>query len=159
MVHAAVGVVIAARNRAGTPQTQIAASMAPVEDCYRPDLVPPDDELRTEHRWLATELRRAGVDLVLIEAMNSEREARIALAEVLAVGGRAWVSFVCDDGATLLSPIGRDGEFYLENVPPGRHRATIEDPAGRCAFTLEAPAVGPSLVDLGTLTCAGGGAR
>jgi S-methylmethionine-dependent homocysteine/selenocysteine methylase len=109
MVHAAVGVALAARNMAGTSQTQIAASMAPVEDCYRPDLVPDDEELRTEHRWLATELSRAGVDLVLIETMNCEREARIALAAALSTGGRAWVSFVCDDNARLLSgePLGR----------------------------------------------------
>jgi len=58
-------------------------------------------------------------------------------------------------GAPVGSPIGRDGEFYLENLPPGRHRATIQEPGGTCVFTLEAPAAGPSLVDLGTLVCAG----
>jgi outer membrane usher protein len=58
-------------------------------------------------------------------------------------------------GGAVSSPIGRDGEFYLENLPPGRHRAVIEEPEGTCAFTLEAPAVGPSLVDLGTLVCSG----
>jgi S-methylmethionine-dependent homocysteine/selenocysteine methylase len=109
MVHAAVGVALAARATAGTPRTLVAASMAPVEDCYRPDLVPPDGELRAEHRWLAAELRRAGADLALIETMNSEREARIALAETLAAGLPAWVSFVCDGGARLLSgePLAR----------------------------------------------------
>jgi S-methylmethionine-dependent homocysteine/selenocysteine methylase len=104
MVHAAVGVALAARNAAGTPRTLIAASVAPVEDCYRPDLVPSDEELRAEHAWLATELRRSTVvDLTLIETMNSEREARIALEAALASGSRAWVSFVCDGGARLLS--------------------------------------------------------
>jgi S-methylmethionine-dependent homocysteine/selenocysteine methylase len=103
MVHTAVGVALAARNEAGDARTQIVGSMAPVEDCYRPDLVPPDDELRAEHRWLATELTRAGVDVVLIETMNSLQEARIALEQVLATGGRAWVSFVCTGGARLLS--------------------------------------------------------
>ena len=81
---------------------------------------------------------------------------------VVAAGGAARVPAYGDlhveaGGTTLTSPIGRDGEFYLENLPPGRHRAVIEEPGGRCAFTLEAPAVGPSLVDLGTLTCAGEG--
>jgi S-methylmethionine-dependent homocysteine/selenocysteine methylase len=109
MVHAAVGVALAARNAAGTPQTLIAASVAPVEDCYRPALVPGDEELHAEHRGLATELSRAGVGLTLVETMNSEREARIALAAALATGGRAWVSFVCDADARLLSgePLGR----------------------------------------------------
>jgi S-methylmethionine-dependent homocysteine/selenocysteine methylase len=103
MVHAAVGVAMAARNTAGSPHTRIVGSIAPVEDCYRPDLVPPDDELRTEHAWLATELVRAGLDVMLIETMNSSREARIALEQVLAAGGTAWVSFVCAGDARLLS--------------------------------------------------------
>ncbi|GAA2714990.1 homocysteine S-methyltransferase family protein [Micromonospora olivasterospora] len=103
MVHAAVGVALAARNAAGSPRTRVVASVAPVADAYRPDLVPDDDTLRAEHRWLATELSRAGVDTVLVETMNTAREARIALAEALAVGATAWVSFVCGDDARLLS--------------------------------------------------------
>ncbi|WBB75830.1 homocysteine S-methyltransferase family protein [Micromonospora sp. WMMD1128] len=103
MVHAAVGVALAARNAAGGPRTRVVASIAPVADAYRPDLVPDDDTLRVEHRWLATELSRAGVDTMLIETMNTAREARAALAEVLATGATAWVGFVCGDDARLLS--------------------------------------------------------
>lgn len=103
MVHAAVGVARAARNDAGGTGSLVAGSMAPVEDCYRPDLVPPSDELRREHRWLATELLRAGVDLVVIETMNTEREARIALEQALSLNARAWVSFVCGANGRLLS--------------------------------------------------------
>jgi S-methylmethionine-dependent homocysteine/selenocysteine methylase len=102
LVHAALGVATAARMDVGAPAA-IAGSLAPVEDCYRPDLVPPDDELRAEHRWLATELVRSGVDLVLVETMNTRREASIALEEALAAGGRAWVGFVCGADARLLS--------------------------------------------------------
>jgi S-methylmethionine-dependent homocysteine/selenocysteine methylase len=103
MVHAAVGVALAARLAAGTADTRIVASVAPVEDCYRPDLVPADDELRTEHAWLATELSRAGVADVLVETMNTEREARIALRAAQDAGSRAWVSFACTADARLLS--------------------------------------------------------
>jgi S-methylmethionine-dependent homocysteine/selenocysteine methylase len=103
MVHAAVGVALAARAAGGARGAVVAGSMAPVEDCYRPDLVPADEELRAEHGWLAAELLRAGVDVVLIETMNTEREARIALEQVLALGGRAWVSFVCGPDGQLLS--------------------------------------------------------
>jgi S-methylmethionine-dependent homocysteine/selenocysteine methylase len=103
MVQAAVGVARAACNDAANGKTLVAGSMAPVEDCYRPDLVPPDEDLRAEHGWLATEMLRAGVDLVLIETVNTVREARIALGRVQAAGGRAWVSFVCGDDARLLS--------------------------------------------------------
>jgi S-methylmethionine-dependent homocysteine/selenocysteine methylase len=103
MVHAAVGVAQSARREADRPDALVAASVAPVEDAYRPDLVPPDDELREEHRWLATELSRAGVDFVLVETVNTAREARIALDAARDAGLRAWVSFVCGDDARLLS--------------------------------------------------------
>jgi S-methylmethionine-dependent homocysteine/selenocysteine methylase len=81
----------------------VAGSVAPVADCYRPDLTPPDDELRTEHTALAADLVRAGVDLVLVETMNSVREARIAVAAALDAGACVWVSFACRAGARLLS--------------------------------------------------------
>jgi S-methylmethionine-dependent homocysteine/selenocysteine methylase len=103
IVHAAVGVAAAARNEAGRPEALVAGSIGPVEDCYRPELVPADDELRAEHGWLVRELSRAGVDLYLIETMNTVREAEIALERVRAADGHAWVSFVCGADATLLS--------------------------------------------------------
>lgn len=102
LVQAAVAVARAACNDVGAPAI-IAGSIAPVADCSRPDLVPPDEQLHAEHGWLAAELVRAGADLVLIETMNTTREATIALEEALAVGGRTWVSFVCTDGPRLLS--------------------------------------------------------
>ncbi|MBF6331915.1 homocysteine S-methyltransferase family protein [Nocardia transvalensis] len=103
MVHAAIGVADAARREARVPDAWIAGSIGHVEDCYRPDAVPPDDELRAEHGWLVRELSRAGVELFLIETMNTIREARIALEQVLTAGGRAWVSFVCAEDGMLLS--------------------------------------------------------
>ena len=135
MVHAAVGVAGAARNEARAPEALIAGSIGPVADCYRPDLVPPDDELRAGHAWLARELGRARVDLFLIETMNTVREARIAVEAVLGVGGRAWVSFACTADARLLSgeplaaaatAVTRDGaEMVLVNctTPAGTETA------------------------------------
>ena len=54
---------------------------------------------------------------------------------------------------TFESPIGHEGEFYLENVPPGRHPAVIDHKEGRCRFTLETPVSPASLVDVGTVRC------
>jgi enediyne biosynthesis protein CalE2 len=154
LVQAAVGAAQAARTAmsgAGGCDggVLVAASMAPVADCYRPDLVPPDDELRVEHRWLATSLVRAGADFVLIETMNSAREARIALEQVQAVGGRAWVSFVCQDGEHLLSgePLSgaaraalADGaQAVLVNCTPLEHtQRCLEVLRASCAGTIGA---------------------
>lgn len=82
---------------------QVAGSVAPLEDCYRPDLAPPDDECRAEHAERIQHLVEAGVDLLLIETMNSIREAVIA-AELATITGRpAMVSFVCDREGRILS--------------------------------------------------------
>lgn len=146
MVHAAVGVALAARNAAGNPRTRVVASMAPVADAYRPDLVPDDETLRVEHRWLATELARAGVDTVLVETMNTAREARVALAEVLATGATAWVSFVCGDDARLLSgePL-TDAARAVEADGAAAVLVNCTDPARteECLRALRASASGP----------------
>jgi S-methylmethionine-dependent homocysteine/selenocysteine methylase len=109
LVRAAVSIA-----RAAAPAgVRVAASVAPVEDCYAPRLVPPDPELSDEHGWLAEMLARSdGVDIVLAETMNTIREARIAVERATAAGLTAWASFVCGDGGVLLS-----GESLADAVP------------------------------------------
>lgn len=106
MVTTAVGLARAAARE--DPAVRVAGSVAPVEDCYRPDLVPPTRVLRAEHGWLARTLVAAGVDLLLLETMNTVREARAALAAALDAGVPVLVSFVAGDGGRLLSgePLG-----------------------------------------------------
>ena len=52
------------------------------------------------------------------------------------------------------SPIGGRGEFYLENVPVGRHPAAVDFAGGRCDFVLEVPVKSDAVVNLGSLRCA-----
>ncbi|MDX1963945.1 MAG: homocysteine S-methyltransferase family protein [Pirellulales bacterium] len=82
---------------------QVAGSLAPLEDCYRPDLVPSEDECRAEHSERVQHLVDAGVDLLLIETMNSIREAVIAAKLATITGRPTWVSFVCDRDGRILS--------------------------------------------------------
>lgn len=66
-------------------------------------MAPPDDECRAEHSERIHHLVEAGVDRLLIETMNSIREAVIA-AQLAAITGRpTWVSFVCDCEGRILS--------------------------------------------------------
>jgi len=60
---------------------------------------------------------------------------------------------VTAEGQTYESPIGRDGEFYLENLPRGRHAAIVDHKDAVCRFTLETPVSAASLVDVGTVRC------
>jgi len=81
----------------------IAGGLAPVEDCYRPDLVPSDSQLIDEHSRQAEFLAMSGVDMLLIETMMSIREA-VAAANASAKTGKEFlVSFVCTEDAMLLS--------------------------------------------------------
>jgi S-methylmethionine-dependent homocysteine/selenocysteine methylase len=82
---------------------QVAGSVAPLEDCYRPDLVPHDDECLAEHSERIHHLVEAGVDLLLIETMNSIREAVIAAKLATSTGRPTFVSFVCDGEGRILS--------------------------------------------------------
>jgi S-methylmethionine-dependent homocysteine/selenocysteine methylase len=72
----------------------LAGSMSPLEDCYSPSLVPPDDELRAEHLEIAQDLAGAGCDLLLVETMNTIREAVIATEAAQSTGLPVCVSFV-----------------------------------------------------------------
>ncbi|BCX05246.1 MAG: homocysteine S-methyltransferase [Candidatus Roseilinea sp.] len=82
---------------------RVAGSIAPVEDCYSPELVPSDAELAEEHAILARNLADAGVDLILVETQNTVREAVAAARAARATGKPLWVSFTLDDGNRLLS--------------------------------------------------------
>lgn len=81
----------------------VLGSQAPLEDCYRPDLVPPDAALAREHAEQADALVAAGVDAILVETMNSAREAAAAARAARAAGATFLASFVCDGDGRLLS--------------------------------------------------------
>jgi S-methylmethionine-dependent homocysteine/selenocysteine methylase len=68
--------------------------MSPLEDCYSPALVPSDEELRAEHLEMARDLADAGCDLLLVETMNTIREAVIAAEAAASTGLPVCVSFV-----------------------------------------------------------------
>ncbi len=81
----------------------IAASVAPLADCYRPGDVPDDDTLRVEHAIRAGDLIHGGATLLAVETMNTVREALAALGAARAGNVPAIVSFVCGPGGRLLS--------------------------------------------------------
>jgi S-methylmethionine-dependent homocysteine/selenocysteine methylase len=99
LTQRAVALARAALGREGF----VAGSIAPLEDCWRPDLVPEDDALAREHAEHARHLAAAGADVLLVETMNTIREACAAARAAKATGLPVWVSFACDDAAKLLS--------------------------------------------------------
>lgn len=91
--------------------TLIAGSIAPLEDCYRPDLVPSDAELYDEHGELAYRFVAGNVDFLLVETMNTIREAYAACKVAVETGKEVVVSFVCHSNGNLYS-----GERLAEAV-------------------------------------------
>ncbi|MCG3126566.1 MAG: Homocysteine S-methyltransferase [Phycisphaerae bacterium] len=80
----------------------IAASVAPVEDCYSPRLAPDEATLRVEHAQMREWLTAAGVELAWCETIGTLREARAA-ADVWAGSGVPFVmSFVTRESGDLL---------------------------------------------------------
>ncbi|MFH1011510.1 MAG: homocysteine S-methyltransferase family protein [bacterium] len=100
-------------------KVRVAGSLAPLEDCYRPDLAPPNDILKREHRQQARHLANAGVDIILIETQNSIREACIAAEAALGEGHPVWVSLIPKDAQTLFSgePL-REAVRAVANLQP-----------------------------------------
>jgi S-methylmethionine-dependent homocysteine/selenocysteine methylase len=89
----AVNLARRARDRA-KPGALVLGSVAPLEDCYRPDLAPPAPVALVEHGAMIRQLLAAGADAILIETMGTVHEA-IAAAEAARrlAAGRWMISF------------------------------------------------------------------
>ena len=130
----------------------VAGSLPPLEDCYAPERVPARDDLDREHRRQVDLLGEAGVDLVLIETMNSALEAECAARAAATSGLPFVVSFVSWTPGRLLSgdDLARAARAVLDLgaavvgvncVPPSTLPASLE-----CLGALDAPLlVSPNL--------------
>jgi outer membrane usher protein len=56
-------------------------------------------------------------------------------------------------GQQIFSPIGGQGEFYLENLPAGKYSAQVEYRDGICKFNVDVPSSKEPFFKLGTLRC------
>ena len=84
---------------------RVAGSVAPLEDCYRPDLAPTDRPvLAREHGEMARALVAAGVDLLLAETFAAPDEAVAATEACVATGAETWVALTAGPEADLLTP-------------------------------------------------------
>jgi len=89
----AVEIACAARDEVNT-DALIFGSVAPLEDCYSPELAPSTERCQEEHEQMIRFLLAAGVDLVLIETMCSAREA-IAATIAAVSNTKDWAVSFC----------------------------------------------------------------
>ncbi len=104
--------VQAAREATAGAACLVAGGLAPLEDCYRPDLVPSPAACLDEHRRQVDMLLELGVDLIFIETMNCVREARAALRAARQAGAPTLLSLCPGEPGKLLS-----GEPLSEAMP------------------------------------------
>jgi S-methylmethionine-dependent homocysteine/selenocysteine methylase len=104
LLRAAVKLAVEARDRVRPERAvAIAGSITTLEWCFRPDLAPSMDRARQEYRDIVGTMAESGVDLILLETLNSIPEAKVALEVVRDFALPAWVGFVCDDTGKLFS--------------------------------------------------------
>jgi len=83
-------------------EVYIAGSMAPLEDCYSPELTPSTQELLEEHALYAQDVKAGGVDFILIETMITLRETLAAIQAARQVAMPFAVSFCTNEHGALL---------------------------------------------------------
>ena len=83
-------------------EVYIAGSMAPLEDCYSPELTPSNQDLLQEHFTYAQDLKTGGVDFLLLETMITLRETLAAIQAAKQLALPFAVSFCTDAQGTLL---------------------------------------------------------
>jgi S-methylmethionine-dependent homocysteine/selenocysteine methylase len=114
----------------------VAGSLSPLEDCYRPDLVPENAALEREHREQAEALASAGADVILLETHNTVRELVAGARAAKETGLPFIASMVTDGTGRLLS--GEPIENALHALEPFEPDALSVNcvPARRLALDL-----------------------
>ena len=90
-----------ARQTAGS-DIIVAGSIAPLEDCYEPDLFPGIEFAQREFRELAVWLQDAAIDVILFETMGTWPEIKTALSVTDDLQIPRWLSLILKNGNTLL---------------------------------------------------------
>lgn len=91
--------------RRGAGAGRVAGSVAPLADCYRPDLSPGEGAFDA-HATMAEVLLEGGVDLILCETFPEPAEAVAAVRASVAVGSpEVWGSLTAGPEADLLTPL------------------------------------------------------
>ena len=92
----------------------VAGSIAPLEDCYQPELFPGIEFAQREFRELAIWLQDTGVDIILFETMGSWPEIKTAISVTVDLHLPRWLSLILKNGNTLLD--GTDLANILSNI-------------------------------------------
>ncbi len=138
LAREAVRLALEARREAGADErVAVAGSISPLNHPFRCDLAPDPGQALEEHAETARTLANAGVDLILLESMNSLSEAGAALKAAKGTGLPVWVSLVpngrgqtlggdsLDDFARTIDDLEPDA-VLLNCAPPEHIRRALD---------------------------------
>ena len=80
-------------KKAANQCTKILGSIAPLEDCYSPTLFPGVKKAKKEFKDIGLMLNKSGIDIFLLETMNSIIETSTCLEAIKQFNIPIWVSF------------------------------------------------------------------
>ena len=122
--------------------------------------LPMDYKIDHSERLLAPPLQGGAV-----ARFNVERLRAITGSVVMSVSGTdvdpsygqlvVHIDMAHAGPAPVKTPLGKHGEFYLENVQPGRYPAELDSATGACRFDLVVPASDAAFIDAGRTRCIG----
>ena len=140
LARLAVDLARKGRAASGRGGVLVAGGMAPLEDCYRADLAPTQEIAAAEHAKQAAILADAGVDLLLVETMNTIGEAVAATEAAMKTGLPVLVSFITKNESEIWS--GEPLEKAVSAVDALQPDAVLVNcfPAPTAAACLEAMA-------------------
>jgi len=90
---------------------KILGSIAPLEDCYKPEDFPGKDIAFKEFSEIGEWFNQTNIDIFLIETMNSIIETETCISAIKKHNIPIWVSFILKDSKTLLS-----GESFIDAI-------------------------------------------
>ena len=102
-------------KKASNNKCKVLGSIAPLEDCYSPNLFPGASIAKEEFLQIGKWLMESEVDIFLLETMNSISEITVCLDVISTYKLPIWVSFVLKDDKHILSGEKLDDAIALIN--------------------------------------------
>ena len=80
-------------QKASKKNTRILGSIAPLEDCYLPNLFPGQEQAKKEFTEIAQQFKFSGVHILILETMTNIDETKICLDAIKSLSLPIWVSY------------------------------------------------------------------
>ena len=103
MAHESMKAAVSIALESAKKQAKVLGAIAPLEDCYTPNLYPGYEKAKNEFSLIGKALILAGADGLILETMNNISETTACLESIKRYSSLTWVSFNLKDSNHLQS--------------------------------------------------------